>query len=547
MNFMNKLTSKKGFKMMNNLKKIPLQTKVLGLICALILLIIILLASIFAYIQSVETRNGVEQLALQSAKAISLMPELRNAIENNELEDLFRPIAEQVKDQVDAANIMIENREEIIYSHTNQTQVGKKSSDHTNYHALVFGGANNFQVERDGESVLIGKVPIIADYGNYTKVIGIVSVEFLEKDIYKNISSRIRTIVIASLIVLLIGMIGGIFLTKSIRKDTLGLEPHEIASLYRERNAILLSVKEGIIAIDHNGTITLINHSARTMLNLNEDDFIGQHVNLVLPTIQIYDVVQRGKNIHNIEIPINEKLFIFNVIPIFENEQVVGAVSSFRDKTELKKLIDTISEVREYSEGLRAQTHEYANKLYLLSGLLQLERYNDAFEFIQKESSFYMYRNQIIFNQIHDPNVQAILLGKLGKASEKKINFEIDDESYIEPLPAYIKVTDLVTIIGNLIDNAFDAVMNQNEKKVFFSIISLGNDIIIEVSDNGKGVSESLIDSLFSLGISSKGQNRGYGLFNVKHIVDLLGGTIEVKNKENGGAIFTVYLPKQIS
>jgi CitB family two-component system sensor histidine kinase CitS len=309
----------------------------------------------------------------------------------------------------------------------------------------------------------------------------------------------------------------------------------------------LLSVKEGIIAIDHNGTITLINHSARTMLNLNEDDFIGQHVNLVLPTIQIYDVVQRGKNIHNIEIPINEKLFIFNVIPIFENEQVVGAVSSFRDKTELKKLIDTISEVREYSEGLRAQTHEYANKLYLLSGLLQLERYNDAFEFIQKESSFYMYRNQIIFNQIHDPNVQAILLGKLGKASEKKINFEIDDESYIEPLPAYIKVTDLVTIIGNLIDNAFDAVMNQNEKKVFFSIISLGNDIIIEVSDNGKGVSESLIDSLFSLGISSKGQNRGYGLFNVKHIVDLLGGTIEVKNKENGGAIFTVYLPKQIS
>jgi CitB family two-component system sensor histidine kinase CitS len=528
------------------MKRISLQTKILGLISTLILLIIILLASIFAYIQAVESRDQVEQLLLQSAKVISLMPEFRDAIENNNLEAQFRPIAEQVKDQVDAANIIIENREEIIYSHSNPSQVGKKSLDHTNYHALIFGGVNNFEVEREGESVLIGKVPIISDFGDYTRVIGTVSVEFLEKDIYTKIVSRIKTIVIVSLIVLLIGIIGGIFLTKSIRKDTLGLEPHEISSLYRERNAILLSIKEGIIAIDQKGTITLINHSARSMLNLNEDDYIGQNVNHVISNIKINDVVQTGKTFHNVEVPIKDKLFIFNLIPIIENEQVVGVVSSFRDKTELKKLVDTISEVREYSEGLRAQTHEYANKLYLLSGLLQLERYQDAFEFIQKESSFNKYRNQILFNQIHDANVQAILLGKLGKASEKKIHFEIDTDSYIDPLPNHIEVIDIITIIGNLIDNAFDAVVHQYEKKVFFSITSLGNDIIIEVTDNGKGIDECIIDSMFSLGYSSKGKNRGYGLFNVKHIVDSLGGTIEVKNEKNGGAIFTVYLPKMV-
>ncbi|MFC0274948.1 ATP-binding protein [Metabacillus herbersteinensis] len=525
-------------------KRYTLQTKILVLISSLILLIITLLASIFAYLQAVDTRNQVEQLALQTARSISLMPELREAIEKNNLEANFRPIAEQVKDQVNAANILVENREEITYSHSNPNQVGEKSLDHTNYHALIFGGSHNFEVDRESGSSIIGKVPVMAEYGDYNRVIGSVSVEFLKKDIYQNIFNRIKTIAFASLIVLIIGIIGGIFLTKSIRKDTLGLEPHEISSLYRERSAILLSIKEGIIAIDQKGSLTLINHSAKSMLNLNEDVIVGQHIQHVLPNSKLVEVLQTGKTINNSEIPINDKMFIFNSIPIIENECVVGVVSSFRDKTELKKLMDTISEVREYSEGLRAQTHEYANKLYLLSGLLQLERYQDAFEFIQNESTIHQHQNRILFNQIHDANVQAILLGKLGKASEKKIILEIDDDSYVEPLQSHIEVTDIITIIGNLIDNAFDAVVHQKEKRVSFSITSLGKDIIIEVTDNGKGIPEDVIDSLFSIGYSSKGVNRGYGLFNVKRIVESLGGTIEMSNEKGGGAIFTVYLPK---
>ncbi|MFJ8237360.1 ATP-binding protein [Ureibacillus sp. NPDC094379] len=529
---------------MNKLK-IPLQTKVLGLISTLILFIVFLLASIFAYLQYIDEKAQFKQLALQSAMTISLMPELKESIGENNLEARFRPIAEQVIDQVNAENIIIENREEIIYSHTNPSQVGKQSIVHTNAYALIFGGSNNFEVERESGSVIMGKVPIVIDNGEYTRVIGTVSVEYLEKDIYQNIYSSVKSILIASLIVLVLGIVGGIFLTKSIRKDTMGLEPHEISSLYRERSAILLSVKEGIIAFDQNGLLTLINHSAKSMLGAIDGDFIGQHINFILQNIKIEDVLQKGESIDNVELLINEKVFIFNFIPIVENNQVMGVVSSFRDKTELKKLIETISEVREYSEGLRAQTHEYSNKLYLLSGLIQLERYQDAFDFIQKESAIHQQQNRILFNQIHDINVQAILLGKLGKASEKKITLEIDSDSYVDPLPTHIVVTDIITIIGNLIDNAFDAVAHQQKKKVTFSITGVGNDIIIEVADNGKGIPEELLDSVFYLGYSSKGENRGYGLFNVKHIVESLGGTIEVNNGKYGGAIFTVYLPKK--
>lgn len=530
---------------MTGINKIPLQTKILGLISALVLFIVILLAGIFAYLESIDTRAQVEQLALQTAKTIALMPELREGIEQKDIDSRFRPIAEQVKDQVNAADIVIENREEIIYSHVDSTLISQKSMDPANYQALIFGGSNNFEVARKQGSVLTGKVPVIADYGEYTQIIGTVSVEFLERDIYQSITERIKMIGLASLAVVLLGIIGGVLLAKSIRNDTLGLEPHEIASLYRERNAILLSVKEGIIAIDGKGFITLINHSAKSMLNLDSENLLGQPIKHFLHHIKIDDVLRTEKAVTNAEVPINEKTFIFNIIPIIENGTVAGAVSSFRDKTELKSLMNTITEVREYSDGLRAQTHEYANKLFLLSGLLQLDRHQEALEFIQKESVIHQQQNQVLFNQIHDTNVQAVLLGKISKASEKKILLEIDAESYVDPFPVHIEAADIAIIIGNLLDNAFDAVEHQLEKKVAFSITGVGSEIIIEVTDNGKGISSEALTSLFTLGYSSKGDKRGYGLFNVKRIVESLGGTVEVNNMREGRTIFTVYLPKK--
>lgn len=531
---------------MRGKNKISLRFKVLSLISVLLLVIILLLAGIFSYVLYVDSRTQAEQLVLQTAKTISLMPELYEAIKEDNLEEIFRPIAEQVKDQANASNIVIENGERIIYSHSDLKLIGQINSNHTNDQALIFGGSNSFEIDREQGRVIVGKVPIIADYGTYSQVIGTVSVEFLEKDLLYNLYKKIKFIIFASLGVFILGIIGGIYLTNNIRKDTLGLEPHEISSLFRERNAILSSIKEGIIAINERGLITMINLSASDMLNVREKHFINQHIHDILPNIKIELVLETGQDIHNVELLLHDKMYIFNFIPIIEQEQVVGVVSSFRDKTELKKLIDTISEVRTYSEGLRAQTHEYANKLYLLSGLLQLEKYQDALDFINKESTIHHHQTKLLFNQIQDLNIQAILLGKLGRASEMKIHFEIDPESYVDPLPKHIGVTEIITIIGNLIDNAFESVIFQDERNVSFSITNLGNDIIIEVTDSGNGLSKEQFDTLFAVGFSSKGENRGYGLYNVKRIVDALNGNIDVINGKEGGAIFTVFLPKGV-
>ncbi len=526
--------------------KISLQTKVLGLISILILLIIALLAGIFSYMQALETKQHVEQLAGQAARSISLMPEIIHMVEKNEASKNVHSIAARLKEQIDAEDVIIENRKEIVYSYSAPEMIGERNFDYISFRALVFGGSYTIESQSHNGPSLLGVVPIYKDNGNYDKIVGVVIVKFLKKDIFSSIYKQIKSITLFSLGVLIIGLIGGIFLTKSIRKDTLGLEPHEIASLYRERNAIILSIKEGVIAFNQHGKLTLINHSARQMLNLTEAD-TGQDIEEIIPDLNMMELLKSGKALTDIEITIKGNNFIFSIIPIIENKSIVGGVASFKDKTELKKIMDTLSEVKDYSEGLRAQTHEFANKLYLLSGLLQLGRYKEAYEYIQQESKIHQTQNQILFSQILDTNVQAILLGKIGKASELKIQFEIDPESSIDTLPFHITVSDLVTVIGNIIDNAFDAVRNEQMKLVTFNITDIGNDIIIEVIDNGKGIPDDKIDSLFIKGYSSKGKNRGYGLFNVKEIVTRLKGTIEVGPNLGKGTIFTIYLPKKLN
>ncbi|KAB2498154.1 ATP-binding protein [Bacillus cereus] len=525
---------------MKKSRKVSLQTKIVSLIIALILFVVLLLAGIFVYIQSVDTKRQVEQLALQTAKSLSFMPAIKEAFQYNEHKSTIQSIAEQVREQAGADYVIVEDRYGVMYSHSNSELIGTKSNNPYNYEALTFGGYYTLEGNGTSGPALMAKAPIIVHNGDYDQVVGVVTVEFLIKGIESNILSRTKEIILFSLAVLLAGIVGGILLARSIRKDTLGLEPNEIAALYRERSAILLSIKEGIIAIDQNGFITMMNTSAEEMLHVN-DDYMQQHISKVLPEFNMERVLESDQ-----EIAFQDKVFILNMTPILENNSTVGVVCSFRDKTELQNLVNTISEVRKYSEDLRAQTHEFTNKLFVLSGLLQLGHYKEAIEFIQQESNIHQSQNHILFHQIHDAKVQAILLGKLGTASEKKIDFHIEGDSALHPLPDHIKVSHLITILGNIIDNAFDAVNEREEKRVSFFVTDIGHDIVFEVIDSGIGIPAEKITTIFQKGFSTKGTDRGYGLANVKEMVDLLGGTIEIQNEKNGGAIFTIYLPKNI-
>ncbi|WP_227934914.1 ATP-binding protein [Alkalihalobacillus deserti] len=523
--------------------RLSLQTKIITVIIFIILFITTMLTGIYAYFESEEIEENIGNTALRIATTVSLIPAIKSSFELDDPSIVIQPLAEKIRGIVGAEFIVIGNKENVRYSHPDVNKIGKKMVGGDNELALLHGEHYLSKATGSLGPSLRGKAPIIDDTG---EIIGVVSVGFLIKDIREIIFGTILKISRIAIVILLLGTLGGILLARNIRKDTLGLEPHQIASLYRERNAVLLSIKEGIIAVDAQGRITMINHSAKELLAI-KDDCVNDMIIDVFPQSKLLEIFMSDHTDQDIEIEINDLVLIVNRTPIIEDNQIVGVVASFRNKTDLQKMVDTIFEIRRYSEDLRAQTHEYTNKLYVLSGLLQLGHYHEAIQMIQNEYIQQESQNKILFDQIHDQTVQAILLGKISTSSEKKITFIIDDNSSLDLLPKHINPSDIIIIIGNLIDNAFEAIDRQSLKEVTFFITDIGNDIVIEVSDNGPGIQDDRFHAIFKKGYSTKGSNQhGFGLTNVKKTVESLSGIIETKNQIQGGAIFTIFLPKKI-
>jgi two-component system, CitB family, sensor histidine kinase CitS len=526
---------------MKNLANVRLKVKILSLIILLVLLIVFLLTITYTIIDYKEEIKNAENSAIQTARTLSYMPSIQESI-FFEVDKERIHIFEHVTGETGATGILLENKKGQVYSNISQPIPDELVKGRSSYKAFVFESAYVQDVTIKDKTYLLGIAPITLDYGSFRKVEGAVTVVFDQDEIIKKAVSDLENIVIVSIVVLVVGILGGMRLTKSIQKDTLGLEPFEITSLYKKRNAILQSIKEGVIAVDSTGHITMINSSAEQILGIKGKKK-GVLLRKLFTSQDIMDIIMSPKQMNDVEIQYNGRTIIVNTMPVLDDDNKIGTVTSFRDKTEIKNMVNTLSEVKQYSEDLRAQTHEFTNKLYVLLGLLQLGKNKDAIHFIQELTQIQELNSDIIFNHIQDEKVQAILLGKLAKASENKLEFIIDSNSSLEKLPSKFELVPLLVIISNLIDNAFEAVSNITGGKVTFFTTDIGNDIIFEVSDNGKGIKDEILPHLFEKGSSEKGNARGYGLANVKHELNQLGGFIEFETSINGTA-FTVFLPK---
>lgn len=523
-------------------KKLSLQTKIFGLVLLLGLLLILLLAVFYSFMESKQIEENKGRMALQISKTVSVIPNIISAFQTNDPSKTIQPIAEKIRKETGAEFVVIGNKDGIRYSHPVKSLIGKKMRGGDNERALQKGQYYVSKAKGSLGPSIRGKSPILNEKG---EVIGIVSVGFLLEDIQQQILKKVSKVIYVALFAFLISLIGSTLLARNIRKDTMGLEPYEIAALYKEKNAVLHGVKEGILAIDQDGFITMMNQPAKKLLQI-KGSVRHLKVDGLFPSDYLYQVLRSGNPIIDKEVVWKDKTVIVNCTPLYEENGISGVVASFRDKTEIEHMLNTISEVKRYSEDLRAQTHEFTNKLYVLQGLLQLGEYEQAVEMIQNETRVLQIQNSVVFNQIKDTKIQAILLGKLGKASEKKINFEIDTDSYLEVLPPHFKLSNLILIIGNLLDNAFEAVYEVDFPTVKFFATDIGSDIIFEVSDNGKGISEKEIPLLFNKGFTTKhgDELRGFGLSNAEEAVQEMNGMIEVQSNQDGGTVFTVYLPK---
>lgn len=515
------------------------------MILALLFTVLFSIGLIFTHLYSTSVEEQMGERALNVAQSVAKMPAIIDAIQSENPSETIQPIVEDLRAQTGAEFIVVGDKDGIRVAHPIVDRIGKPMVGGDSQRALAGGESYVSKAEGSLGLSLRGKTPIFED----GKVIGIVSVGFLTENIEQKIDQFELKVMSLIGTILLLGLAGGFFIARNVKRSIFGLEPSEIGAIYSERNTILQTVREGIIAVDKKGEITLANQEAHNMLNVNEDESLeGKDILSVLPKTRMPEVLRTGKAEYDKEITIGKNPVIVNRIPIIQNGEITGVVSSFRRKTEIEALSRELSQVQSYANVLRSQTHEYANKLYTILGLIQLGAYDEAIDLIHKEAIGYQEVVQLLVKAVPNPIISALILGKYHRAHELRITFSIDEDSNMSDLPDRLEQEKIVTILGNLIDNAMDAVLEkkEDERMIHLFMTDIGRDLIFEIDDSGNGVHEDEVEQIFERGVSSKkGEDHGIGLSLVKNALDNLGGYVTISTSRYGGAAFTVVIPKE--
>lgn len=334
---------------------------------------------------------------------------------------------------------------------------------------------------------------------------------------------------------LVISVIFGIFiaylLTLNIKRSIFNLEPKEIALLLTQKEMIFNNLELGVIAVDKQGKIIFNNPKSDRIL-CNEESIIGKSLESLSKNIYHHfdEVITYERNrMNEITILNNGIKVMMNICVLYNHsEEILGAIISMEELTMVRKLAEELTGSKELVESLRAQNHEFMNKLQVLSGLIQLEKYHTAIDFIDEQIELKS-EIEIVSELIEDDLISGLILSKYEIIVEKKIDFIIDKDSEVNRLPSDIRSEDVCTIIANLLDNSMEAVQQCDKKWITLLIQADEEHFELVVSNNGPPIEDDLI---FNKGYSTKGKNRGYGLSNVLNIVESFGGKLYYINEE---------------
>jgi sensor histidine kinase regulating citrate/malate metabolism len=266
---------------------------------------------------------------------------------------------------------------------------------------------------------------------------------------------------------------------------------------------------------------------------------IGAKITELISDSIFQTVITTNQPQYNKQFLINENIVIANSFPLYIKDRAVGTVITFSNLTEANRLAEELTGVRKIVEALRARTHEFSNKLHAISGLIELGSYEEAKKYVTRVASNERTLISCLLSNFRANAVAGLLMGKVSEAEEKGIRYEIDKDSNLFTLPDYFDEHALVIVLGNLIENAFDAAKKHADNpEVHVSVKQTETMIEIKVRDNGPGISPKLKDKIFEPGFTTKSSGTGYGLYNVKSRVKMANGEISFTNEKKGTTFF---------
>jgi sensor histidine kinase regulating citrate/malate metabolism len=522
-------------------KRISLQYKIMLLTVGIVCLALTLAGAFVIHHIYQEIQDDIGNRALAIGRSIAEMPQVReNILHNHHPSDVLQPIAEEWRKSTGAAFIVISNMNQIRLSHPTSQNLGTPLT--SLYRDPVLKGQEYMYIAKGSLAPsLRANVPIFAVGGG--QQIGFVSVGFYIDDIYNKVLEGGKNVLYALLIALALSIIGSALVAKNIKKAIYGLEPYEIATMFRENEATLDALREGVVAVDVNGTVRVVNNEAAAIIGKRPEEIFGQPIANFIAELRLDLVIDSGKALYDHEQRVNDVIILANVVPTIVDDHVVGAVIAFRDRTEISRLAEEMTGVHRFVDLLRAQTHEFKNKLHAVAGLIQLGSYEQAVDLIIESYDTNQGEFEKLRYRIKDAVTFGLLVGKMSRARELGIEFIVTSDTAMQNLPGQLTSGDMVIILGNLIENATEAVTAAKSKTIILRIREEEAGVGIMVQNSGPWIDESLGERIYARGISGKGAHRGYGLALVSEKVKVNNGLISHYNLPDGGVEFKVWIP----
>ena len=476
---------------------------------------------------------------LNSASILSQVPLLQDALQGElPLDELADYLDDTIRQTSDIDLILVGDTDSILFYVPDRTLIGTPYSGTAQERVLAGGGPYTYNETGPMGSDHSAYAPIRDGAGN---VIGFIIVGVYFRSMAQVALRTALRLIAVGLVAAVLGSLLAQRLSRSIKESLLGYEPDAFARRFHQREDILDALEEGILAIDGDQTIIFLNTSAAEMLSLDREEVLGRPLHQAYPNSTLDRILRTGQPEYNVSMSsLKEIRVLADRLPLYDDGKLAGAVSIFRNRTELTRMADDLTGVRHMVDAMRAYTHEFLNKLHVILGLLQIGEPEKAQQYIMDTSQTHREAVGRIMSQIHQPSVAALLVGKTSRANELGIRLVLDRESSLRENSPWLPPDAYVTILGNLIENAIE-ILNQSRsstKEISVSIRESEENLLLCVEDTGPGIPPALRQTMFQRGATSKGRGRGTGLALVQEIAEAYHGEIRVESESGVGTSF---------
>lgn len=504
-----------------------------------IVLIAVAVTAAFA-VGGARARAVEQQRARVIATATTLAEsaEVQDALIAPRPQDRLAPLAERTREANGFAFVVFMSPSGIRYSHPTPSEIGRP---YVGTFRPALSGETFTETRRGTLGRSVRAVEAVRSPRS-RRIVGLVAVGVLQETVAAQARDQLPTLAVAALIALLVGAVGSLLLSRRVKRQTRDMDPAQLATLYDHHEAVLQAIREGVVVVDPGGVIRLLNDEARRLLEI-DDDAVGRPVDEVIADRSLRRVLRGEADDAGGLHVVGGRVLVSGRRDSADDRGEIGTVTTLRDRTELEGLVRQLATVSSLADALRAQAHEAANELHTVVGLVELGRHEDAVAFATRRMSVTQDEVDEVQSHVGDPALAALILAKAATCRERGVHLRLDPAS---DLPAgTLSSEDLVTIVGNLIDNALDALADRGSGQIDLLLLRSDADATIRVSDDGPGFAEEALTSAFEPGWSTKAEagsgQRGLGLALVEATVRRIGGRASAHN--HGGAVILVVVP----